>query len=86
MKEDEGIAAALQTLLRTVRDAEDLLAGTIDEAGDFSMGRSQGRALASIVVRLRVAIADGHRALREKHIAQANAVADAQVNAEWGFE
>jgi hypothetical protein len=81
-REDEAVAAALTTLLRTVRDAEDLLAGAIDEAGDFEASSTTTRAMAAMIVRLHGVIADGHRALREKHLAMANA---ADENEEWGL-
>lgn len=85
-KEDEAVAAALTTLLRTVRDAEDLLVGFIDGDGAFDLNEpstSQTRALAAMLVRLTSAQADGHRALREKHLAMARQAAD--DNPEWGF-
>jgi hypothetical protein len=83
-KGNEAVAAALTTLLRTVRDAEDLLAGLIDAEGDFTEPSVAAvRSLAAMMVRLKAAQADGHRALRERHVAMAlEAMGE---NEEWGL-
>jgi len=84
LPEDEAVAASLTSLLRVVSDAEDFLGGCIDADGAFDMSATQSRTMATLLVRLHCAMADGRRALAAKHDAvRAADVVDA--NEAWGL-